>query len=948
MTKRLNDLNASDLARIDAICLDFETRLRRGESPSIDDLVAEHGGQHHEVLRQELTAVLQEIESPSGVTREETPFSSDALPNEQRQGASRSTVQSLASPPDGVLPGPGDSIGPYRIENELGRGGMGVVLRATDTRLDRAVAIKVLAIQGEHYEELAERFQREAKAVARITHPHVVELFDIGSHNGLPYVVMELLQGELLLDYQRRRRLSPAEVRMIGAQLADALATSHSFGVIHRDLKPQNVMLAARSKADASQETLVLSASSDAVQAVSNHHSNTGTSATSNPGPELQVKLFDFGLSRSPLRGEELTQASDGTSGSEIDTATRVGMIMGTPGYMAPEQARGEVVSPAADIFSLGCVLHEAFYGNRAFDGETPADRFAATLRETPSQDPIRRRDDPDLAEIIESCLAKDVDARPASAAQLANRLGADPTQLASANRFAPTPIDENGAVTAGSNDGTFSRRRFVEGVAGGMVGLSYAGWQSMTRSVDMRKIESIGVLSLTDADLGEPPTPLAPLGQRYATSGEQLAVSLVNALSQAEGLTVPRFSPLVATSPGEYIEAAEKLQVDALVDGDFRRLGDQSLEVDLRVTSGFNGKLLWADTVKVPAGDSLVERKVLAERLASEIGRIIQESDQDVSTDPPQDTEVFSCINKGLAALDPDREDALASSLHCYDHAVGLDGGFAEAQGGLATVALLLANRGGEPTEPDDPPLIKTASDALAAASQSNHPTVLLARAMYQWQIDHDYDAARVTLTELVEKQHNDWLAHHQLGMLLLTLGDDDGAIDNLERAARLASTVNSVQADVVRAFWFRDGGRQQAIDRAKVLLSRTPDDVHAKGVLIDLLEDQEDYRAAADVDDQFGEIEGVSPTTVSRDAYFARRKERLAAIPYGPFDPGSNRVIQFMRSNVILSESEQIVLRWQGELPPSMPYLLARHPALRALRGTEAAKRILPSELV
>lgn len=955
MTKSLNDLNASDLARIDAICLDFETRLRAGNAPSIDDIVAERGGEHENILRQELLAVAKEIEAPSTTSdsaRPAVPFafseSAGSSSTENRTpDNTRASVESATEqhePRDsgtGDLPRPGESIGPYRIESELGRGGMGVVMRATDTRLDRAVAIKILAIQGDHHhEQLAERFQREAKAVARITHPNVVELFDIGSFNGLPYVVMELLQGDLLLDYQRQRKMTPSEVRSIGAQLADALATSHSFGVIHRDLKPQNVMLSTRSSSDGNDVTLMMPASDELAAAITNN----APGATPKPTDGIQVKLFDFGLSRSPLRGSEMAAPADAGESSDIDAETRVGMIMGTPGYMAPEQARGESVSPAADIFSLGCVLHEAFYGQRAFDGSTPADRFAATLRETPLVDPIRRREDVELAEIIESCLAKDIDARPSSAAQLAKRLGAEAVRPLAAASSHPTSPSQDNAPTMGPADGGFSRRRFAEGIAGGMLGLSYAGWMSMSQSNAMRTIESIGVLSLVDANANTP-SDSSPIGPRISTPGEQLSVSLVNALSRADGLTVPRFFPLVASEPAEYIAAAETLQVDALVDGDFRRSGDDSLEVDLRIVSGTNGKLLWADTVKVPAGDSLVERKVLAERLASEVGRVIRDYDEGASPQTPKDPEVFSCINKGVAALDPDRKEALRSSLKCFRHAAGLDKGFDEAQGGLATAALILAYRSDKSSDPSSQTLLKYASDALAAVGDSQHPAVRLARAIYEWQIERSYESARLTLVDLGQQHRNEWLAHHQLGMLSLTLGDDDTAIDHLERASLLARTVQSVQADLVRAFWFQEGGRQAAITRAKVLLNANPDDIHARGLLIDLYEDQEDYQAAADLDNQFGELTGVSPTTVSREAYFERRGGRLTDIPYGSFDRQSNRIIHLMRRNVAVAGFEEIFLAWQSEVPPSMPYLLARHPALRPLRSTEAATRILPA---
>ena len=233
----LQDLPASELARIDAICLDYESALRRGESPMIDDLVARHGGSNHEILRHELEMVRDEL---AGASR---------LPFGQSTYEVAKVGETIAAGPLSTrgarmqLPSPGTRIGPYVISSELGRGGMGVVFAAVDTRLDRRVAIKVLAVEIAKRGDLRERFEREARAVAAISHPNIVELFDVGHVDGLPYAVMEFLDGEPLEAILASGPLEPQEVRRIGAQIADALAKAHESKVIHRDLKPQNVML---------------------------------------------------------------------------------------------------------------------------------------------------------------------------------------------------------------------------------------------------------------------------------------------------------------------------------------------------------------------------------------------------------------------------------------------------------------------------------------------------------------------------------------------------------------------------------------------------------------------------------------------------------------------------------------------------------------------------------
>ncbi len=188
----LSDLSASELARLDAICLQYESSYRAGNPPEIEDLVARHGGGQAEMLRRELELVREELESSAIGSRPTT-----ELGPSSRNDTSRVT-----------LPKSGHRIGPYVVAEMLGRGGMGVVFAAIDTRLDRKVAIKMLAVEIAKRRDLTERFEREARAVAAISHPNIVELFDVGVADGLPYAVMEYLDGELL-DVRLQRGRSP-------------------------------------------------------------------------------------------------------------------------------------------------------------------------------------------------------------------------------------------------------------------------------------------------------------------------------------------------------------------------------------------------------------------------------------------------------------------------------------------------------------------------------------------------------------------------------------------------------------------------------------------------------------------------------------------------------------------------------------------------------------------
>ena len=221
-----------------------------------------------------------------------------------------------------------DGIGPYTVVREIGRGGMGVVYEGRDERLSRPVALKTI-LRGED-PAMRERFIREARAAAAVSHPHICQLFDIGEHNGVPFVCMELLEGQSLADRLRNGPIAVAEASSIALAVLSALAALHRRGIVHRDLKPSNVFLSSNG-----------------------------------------VKLLDFGLARA-------AQLDDETA------LTMPGMVMGSPRYMAPEQVRGGDVDGRADIFACGLVLFEMFTGRAAFTGTSAIDVLHAVVHEQP------------------------------------------------------------------------------------------------------------------------------------------------------------------------------------------------------------------------------------------------------------------------------------------------------------------------------------------------------------------------------------------------------------------------------------------------------------------------------------------------------------------------------------------------------------------------------------
>src|SRR5215472_15236421 len=285
----------------------------------------------------------------------------------------------------------GSRLGPYEVIEAIGAGGMGEVYRARDTRLDRCVALKILPAHFSCSPELRSRFEREARTLSSVSHPHICHLYDVGSQCGTDFLVMELLEGETLATRISKGTLTSTEVLKIGMEIADALASAHRLGLVHRDLKPSNIML---TKAGA--KLMDFGLAKPAVNPVSNS-----------------------GGSASAISGETLTTMH--SPGSPITTA---GAIVGTIQYMSPEQLEGREADARSDLFAFGAVLYEMATGQRAFRGSSQASLIAAIMSAEPaSLSTVQPMAPAALDRVVRVCLAKDPDDRWQSARDLRREL---------------------------------------------------------------------------------------------------------------------------------------------------------------------------------------------------------------------------------------------------------------------------------------------------------------------------------------------------------------------------------------------------------------------------------------------------------------------------------------------------------------------------------------------
>ena len=409
---------------------------------------------------------------------------------------------------------PGTRLGPYEILAPLGAGGMGEVYRARDTRLGRDVAVKVLPQHLSANPEVRARFEREAKTVSSLNHPNICTLFDVGREGDTDYLVMELIEGETLAQRLTKGALPAADVFRFGGQIADALDRAHRAGVIHRDLKPGNVMLT-----------------------------------------KSGAKLMDFGLARAtgmsgPGGGSGITQAALTQSPTIAQPLTAEGAIVGTFQYMAPEQLEGGEADARSDLWGLGCVLYEMATGRRAFEGKSQASLITSIMGSEPAPiSQVAPLAPPGLERLVQACLAKD----PADRLQSAHDIRMQLAWLAEGGSQAGVPAPVAAARRSSA------RLAAMLAAAGWLVAIAALAWIALRAGRTGREGPFFASIAASPSDRpvglnGGGPIALSPDGTRFATvvrrSGEVM-VSVYDfgsgnttVLESTKGALFPFWSP--------------------------------------------------------------------------------------------------------------------------------------------------------------------------------------------------------------------------------------------------------------------------------------------------------------------------------------------------------------------------------------------------------------------
>jgi TolB-like protein/Flp pilus assembly protein TadD len=517
---------------------------------------------------------------------------------------------------------PGTRLGAYEILSPLAAGGMGEVYRARDTKLDRAVAVKVLPERLSDDAESLARFEREAKAVAALSHPNILAIHDFGTHDGVCYAVMELLEGETLRERLERGPVPRRPAVDYALQVARGLAAAHERGFVHRDIKPENLFVTR----------------------------------------DGHVKILDFGLAKKV----PVESAGDETSAPTVTGRTEPGTVMGTLSYMSPEQVRGLPLDHRTDIFSFGAVLYEMLSGRKAFAGPTAADTGSAILNSEPPEIPAPAGAADPLVSVIRHCLEKDPKNRFQSAGDVAFALkeatpGVPPVarEPIRVGRTALFVLAAAGILAAAALAFLYARRTARRGPA------ATAG------------IASLAVLPLEN--LSRDPA------QEYFSDGmtDELITNLARIGSLR---VISRTSVMSYKGTRKPLSAiARELGVDGVVEGSVMRSGDQ-VRITAQLIHGPTDRHLWAQSYQRDLRDVLAMQSEVARAIAGEIRTTLTpQDDQRLGGARRVDPAAHELYLKGRYALNDQSEAGIRNAIALFRQAIEKDPRFAPAYAGLS-----------------------------------------------------------------------------------------------------------------------------------------------------------------------------------------------------------------------------------------------------------------------
>ncbi len=644
----------------------------------------------------------------------------------------------------------GTIIGHYKIISAIGKGGMGEVFLAQDTKLDRKAALKILPSEFANDKDRMSRFVREAKSASALNHPNIITIYEIGESDGTHFIATEFIDGKTLNDYIKANPLDNKSALEIAIQVALALDEAHLAGIVHRDIKPDNVMIRSNGLA----------------------------------------KILDFGIAKLSASSTSANDSSE--DATAIKGGTSPGMIIGTANYMSPEQAKGKVVDARTDIFSFGVVLYEMIAGGLPFEGENALEMIGAILKDEPKS--LNSDAPTEITKIINKCLRKDRDERYQTIKdvlidlkdvkqelELKNLMERSIVPNQDANKtqiLQAATVDEINQTTTNQTVASDSKTKYL---AAGLLTLLLAvggffGYKYFTPTNN--RINSIAVLPFenksSDADTD------------YLSDG--LAESLIYRLSQLPNLKVSPTSSVFRYKGKETDPQviAKDLGVDSVMTGRITQRGD-NLTISVNLVDTRNGKSLWGEQYERKLSELLATQREIAAEITNKLQlKLSGVGEQKLTKKYTDSSEAYQLYLKARFHFAKRTKKDILRSIEFYREAIRLDPNFALAHVGVAESFTVMPSFSYVSPAEAMPQAKAAIAKALELDSElpEAHTVAGMIAATYDW----DWAEAERRFKRSLELDPNLATTHFRYAWVFLSpLGRHDEAIAEMKRAMEL-----------------------------------------------------------------------------------------------------------------------------------------------------------------